>query len=75
MPKKAQKALARLWTACRPPIKAKLLIGFYQIATKIGKLYQVMLPSDVRRVLEAFEVTISIGLDINTPFECFGAYR
>ena len=33
------------------------------------------MPSDVQAVLERIEITISFGLDINTPFECFGAHR
>ena len=75
IPKRRRKALYAPWERYGIDTKLKLLIGFYQIGTKIGKLYHVAMPAEVAMVLEALELGISFGLDITTPFECFGANR
>ena len=73
--KQRRKAFYAPWQRYGIDTKLKLLIGFYQIGTKIGKLYHVAMPAEVATVLEALELGISFGLDITTPFECFGANR
>ena len=51
------------------------MIGFYQIGVKIGTVCRVVLPAEVRALLEAIQVGISLGLDVTAPLECFGAHR
>lgn len=53
--------------------KLKVLIGFYQIATKVAPIYQVALPSRVHSFLSSLEVGISLNLDsIEAPLTCLG---
>ena len=55
------------------PSKAKTTVTFYQIATKVGMLYLVDLPENVRSFLSAVELGISFNLDaFATPLECLG---
>ena len=68
-------ALYEMWLSYSLTPKLKQAVGFYQIATKIGKQYRVTMPAEVSAALNVFELAISFGLDITTPFECFGADR
>jgi hypothetical protein len=52
--------------------KAKILVGFYMIATKIEDVYEVFLPPDVRLLLSRMRVVISIGIE-GVPLSCIGA--
>ena len=54
------------------PNKLKILIGFYQIATKIELVYGILMPAEVRELLLALQFTISLGID-GIPLACFGA--
>ena len=54
-------------------VKLKQAFSFYQIACKVGVVYQVTLPAAVDALLSSFEVAITLGLDVTAPFECFGA--
>lgn len=45
------------------PNKIKILIGFYQIFTKIESVYDVFLPADVQQIVKWITVTISLGID------------
>ena len=45
--------------------------GFYVIATKIDEVYEVELPSAVRRLLNGFAVTVSFGLSgVSALLDC-----
>ena len=55
--------------------KAKILIGFYQIASKIGYVYEVRLTSDIQHVLNRISAVLTFGIDIgleSLPLRCFG---
>ena len=52
--------------------KLKILIGFYQILTKIERVYDVYLPAEVRAMLQFFQVLISLGVE-GVPLACAGA--
>ena len=55
--------------------KAKVLIGFYQIASKIGYVYEVRLTSDLQHVLDQISAVLTLGIDIgleSLPLRCFG---
>ena len=55
--------------------KLKILIGFYQIATKVGTVYEVQLPETVQRLLDRISLVITFGIEIGleaTPLECIG---
>jgi hypothetical protein len=52
--------------------KAKQLLGFYQIATRIGDVYKVPMPEAVVQLLSFFEVlNLNIG-GIGLPLQCLG---
>ena len=54
--------------------KAKIVIGFYMIATRVPRTYDVSLPADVRRLLEQMTLIVSLGMKgvETTPLECMG---
>jgi len=54
------------------PTKLKILIGFYQIGTKIVSVYSINLPAEIRSLLLALQLTISLGID-GVPLACVGA--
>ena len=54
------------------PNKLKILIGFYQIATRVETVYDVLLPAEVRELLLTIQLTIAIGID-GIPLVCVGA--
>ena len=54
------------------PNKFKILIGFYQIATRVETVYDILLPAQVRELLLTIQLTISIGID-GIPLACIGA--
>jgi len=66
--------IATRWRAYGFDTKLKQIIGFYQIATKIGKVYVVNFPSRVSNLFSFWELAISFGMDVTTPFECLGAH-
>ena len=54
-------------------VKAKLLIGFYQILSSIPSVYELSLPTEVRRFASFFKLSVNLGLDqISTPLACLG---
>ena len=57
--------------------EVKILIGFWQIVSKIGRVYGVVLPHDVSRVLRFLETLVSFGLDSASvfSFHCVGIHR
>ena len=58
-------------------VKLKLVVSFFLIAVKVGKVYQVELPPDVRALLSRLELPLSLGFDlVGTIFECahMGSY-
>ena len=74
--RRLQRLLARLWLKAARDYtvlnKLKILIGFYQIVTKLERIYDVYLPAEVRQLLQFFEVFISFGLE-GVPMACIGA--
>jgi hypothetical protein len=57
------------WRACR--VQCKILLGFYMIAPKVPRIYDVSLPADLLKVLARFEVTLDLSI-FHTPLECLG---
>ena len=62
---KAERLTARL--SLRP--KAKQLISFFQIVTRIGEVYKVPMPSAVRRVLDVMDL-LNVTIGSFVPLEC-----
>lgn len=55
--------------------KLKILMAFYQVATKVPAIYVVTLPPSTRMILESFAVVVDVGLDVAvTPLECVGMH-
>jgi hypothetical protein len=52
--------------------KLKLLIGYYQILTRLDDVYVLVLPGAVRDLLSAFRLAVSFGLK-SLPLACIGA--
>ena len=71
--KQRRERIARRWAAYGLGTKLKSVVSFYQIACKVSVVYQVVLPPETSALLAAFEVAISLGLDLTAPFECLGA--
>ena len=64
--------LSRAWKTFKPDNKCKIVIGFYLIATKIPKVYDVELPVTVKQTLSAFAIGVSFGLNgADSVLECF----
>ena len=63
----------RLWDLYRLHTKLKVIVSFFQIATKVGQVFQVTLPTSAAALLRSLEAIISLGLDLTAPFECLGA--
>ena len=59
---------------CTPRNKIKIVLGFYQLVTKVPGVYEVTLPPDVSAVLETLSGWASFGLQgfATTPLECMG---
>ena len=65
--------LADMWAAAGLQNKAKIVIGIYQILTKVDVVYDVVLPDEVRRMINALEVSVSFGVSgVGTPLSCIG---
>ena len=62
----------RLTISSSLPTKAKIVIGFYQIATKIENVYDLYLPPRLRALLQKLQFGISLGIE-GIPLECIGA--
>lgn len=75
LPQRIEKQFERFWEASNPHNKAKILIGFYMIATQIDAVYNVTFPASVRAVLAKFYFGITIGLgNVNSVLACLGIY-
>ena len=65
--------LRSAWTLFTPHTKLKICIGFYQIITKIDTVYEVVLPPEVKRMLNVFSTGVSFGLSSSSAvLECLG---
>ena len=64
----------RMVTAGSLATKLKIIISFYQIITKVERIYDVTMPSEVRQLLGVIDVIISFNLDavLGPALECFG---
>ena len=52
--------------------RLKQLLSFYQVATRIGDVYDVAMPPDVKALLNIFElININVG-SIGLPLQCLG---
>lgn len=71
-----EKPIYRLWyrltVSSSLPTKAKIVIGFYQIATRMEQVYDLYLPAELRHLLSRVQFAISLGID-GIPLECIGA--
>ena len=76
VPTKWKAAASRGWSVlCKVyglPTKLKILIGFYQIATRVESVYGILLPDNVRSLLLTLQFSISLGFD-GIPLACVGA--
>ena len=73
--KKLRANLVRLWIATKPANKLKIMIGLYQIVTKIEVVYEVSMPQAVRQMLSLFSIAVSMGLgNITSTLTCLGVY-
>ena len=53
-------------------VGAKLIVSFFQIATKVPTVYQVRMPAPVQGVVKAFNF-VSLDLDaFGLPWRCLG---
>ena len=53
-------------------VKLKILIGFYQITTKLERVYDLFLPTEIRSLFASLTLAISLGID-GVPLACVGA--
>ena len=51
--------------------KAKALYSFFQISSKMDKVYQVTMPSTIRDFFKSLPF-VSLDIDFFGPLECFG---
>jgi hypothetical protein len=67
--------LRSAWTLFTPHNKLKIGIGFYQIITKIDTVYDVVIPPEVKRMLNIFSTVVSFGLSsASAVLECLGLH-
>jgi hypothetical protein len=61
------------WNVCA--VKLKILLGFFMVAPKVPRVYAVVLPAEVKRILEMFEIVIDLNV-LKAPLSClgFGSY-
>lgn len=52
--------------------KSKQLLSFYQVATRVGDVYEVTMPSAVLQLFSIFEVLNINVAGIGLPLQCFG---
>ena len=57
-----QKAIYRVWKACSPQNKLKLVFSFYLLVILLPKVYGVTLPAELNELLSRFAVAITLGL-------------
>ncbi len=61
------------WRAFEPFKKLKILVGFYMIASKVGSVYEVELPAQVKRLLATISLGVTFGFArVGTPLQCLG---
>lgn len=41
--------------------KIKILVGFWQIVTKISRVYDISFPGEVLRLMDVFKITVNLG--------------
>ena len=60
---------ARRWKAIEPKLRS--LMAFYQIASKVERIYEVELPAAVKQLLNSLSVSFGLGISYtSTPLEC-----
>jgi hypothetical protein len=69
------KTMARLQSILirhTPWHKCKIIFVFYQIATRVPRVYEVALPPNIVALLETFSTIVTLGLDnvATAPLEC-----
>jgi len=64
--------LTRIITNYTPQNKIKIILTFYQIATRVPRVYDVAFPADVASVLDNFATIVTLGLEnvAMAPLEC-----
>jgi hypothetical protein len=53
-------------------VKLKILVGFYQITTKLERVYDLFFPEEIRSLFAQLTLAISLGID-GVPLSCVGA--
>ena len=48
--------------SCAHKRPGKIMVSFYQLITKVDKVYLITLPADVKQLMSAFTVGVSFGL-------------
>ena len=49
------------------------MVSFYQLITKVEKVYLITLPADVKQLMSAFTVGVSFGLEsTDSVLTCLG---
>jgi hypothetical protein len=66
--------LKRIVITYTPEHKTKIVFVFYQIATRIPRVYEVALPASVANALDTFSTVVTFGMEnvAVTPLECMG---
>ena len=53
-------------------VKLRLLISFFQVVCRVPSVYQIELPHEIQRLLDRFDILISINLITLVPLPCLG---
>ena len=64
--------LTRVWAQLSLRAKGKQLLGFYQVATRVGDIYEVPMPSAINTLLRGLEVLNINFIGIGLPLQCLG---
>ena len=74
MSSETKRKVQRFNTTFTPRNKLKVIVGCYQLCTKVDTVYDVSLPPDVKGVLEHISGFISLGVNgvATTSLECMG---
>ena len=71
---KHKRQLTRINQTFTPKNKLKVIVGCYQLTTKISSVYDVSLPPDINEFLESLSTGLTLGVQgvATTPLECLG---
>ena len=73
LPERQREALKRVWFNLNLTVKIKIIFAFFQIVTKISRVYEVDLPPIVRELLESCSTFVTFGVNFAPRWlSCFG---